>query len=161
MSKSFVDAGGNLCSRRGDGSLRVQLNFVEPTLTEQSHKDSCDINKIMERYNKTGMLPVLADKVPRYDDFSNVVTYHDALNLILDAQEAFETLPADVRLSFNNDPGSFLEAVDDPVRRKELLDSGVLTASEAYLAANQPKADVDPIKPSKASKSVPEGDISA
>lgn len=36
---------------------RLQIEFTEPSMTQQSHKDSVDINKIIARYDRTGVLP--------------------------------------------------------------------------------------------------------
>lgn len=145
--KSFVDKLGNRCSRRDDGSLRVSLHFNEPLLTEQSHKDACDINKILERYAKTGSLPVYADLVPKSGDFTNVTDFHTAQCLVADAVSMFNDLSAEIRLSFDHDPGKFLAAVDDPEQRAKLIKLGVILESKPLVQ--------------EAPVSIPEGDVKA
>lgn len=95
-------------------------------LTEQSHKDSCDINVIMKNYDKTGMVPVMLDQVPKFGDFSQVVDYQSALNLVIDAEEKFMQLPAAIRNEYDHDPQKFLFAIEDPSQRARLIELGVI-----------------------------------
>lgn len=105
--------------------------FCGPGLTEQSHRDSCDINVIMAAYAKTGLVPVYPDQVPQHGDFTNVVDYQTALNVVIASQEAFDSLPAGVRKEFNYDPQEFLQALDDPKQRERLVKLGVVADSDA------------------------------
>lgn len=105
--------------------------FCGPGLTEQSHKDSCDINKIMERYEVSGLVPVNSDQVPQFGDFSQVTDYQTALNLVIEAQESFDQLPAAVRKEFDHDPGLFLSALEDPQKRQRLVELGVFVEAKA------------------------------
>lgn len=129
---------------------RVQLEFNEPLLTEQSHKDSCDINKIMEKYRKTGTVPVYADLVPKAGDFSLVTNFYDAECLVANARSMFEDLPAEVRSTFDHDPGRFLAAVDDPAQRAKLIQLGVIL-----------EADKPVIEPLIEASKAPEGSVKA
>ena len=51
---------------------RVQLVNDEPSLTKQSFQNECNINSIMKKWEKTGLLPHSRSSQPRYGDFSNV-----------------------------------------------------------------------------------------
>lgn len=121
-------------SRRLDRPFTVEERIARgaihdfgPSLTEQHHKDSCDINVIMAGYEKTGQVPVYTDMVPSYGDFSEVTDYHGALNLVIAAQDAFDSLSASVRKEFDYDPQKFLQAVDDPAQRERLVKLGVIS----------------------------------
>lgn len=81
--------------------------------TKQSEADNCDINKIMERFNRSGKLPVMQTQPARYGD-ARVVDYQTAQNLIKEAKEQFMALPSKVRKAFGNDPQSFLSSIGDP-----------------------------------------------
>ena len=83
---------------------RVQLVNDEPSLTKQSFQNECNINSIMKKWEKTGLLSHSRSSQPRYGDFSNVTDYQSALNAVSDAQDAFMELPAQVRARFANDP---------------------------------------------------------
>jgi len=94
------------------------LNCLDPSLAQQYARGETDINAIVKRFNLTGELPAgLA--VPQYGDFSEVVDYHTALNMVIKADHAFMALPADVRNRFNNDAGLFVDFVSNPANQAE------------------------------------------
>lgn len=101
---------------------------VEPTITQQQFKDECDINNILKRYEKHGILPDLIKENPRYGDFSEVPTYQDALNTIHIAETQFMALPASTRQKFSNNPAQFLEFVHNPANIEEMVKLGLATA---------------------------------
>lgn len=111
----------SLAERKSRGAI-----FCGASLTEQSHKDSCDINKIMATYEKSGVVPVMVNQVPSYSDFSQVHDYQTALNMIIEAENAFMTLPAKIRLEFDHDPAKFLAALEDPNQKARLIELGVV-----------------------------------
>jgi len=99
---------------------------IGESLTHQSMKDECDINKIMSRWQKTGVLEHVSKYEGRYGDFLSVTDYQSSLNAIMEAQEAFASLPSTIRDHFSNDPSNFLSAFDDPERREELISLGLI-----------------------------------
>lgn len=48
---------------------QVQTKIEGESMTQQSHRDSVDVNKIIERYDRTGQLPPMASN-PVYGDVS-------------------------------------------------------------------------------------------
>jgi len=88
-------------------------------MTKQSEKDGSDINLIMKRWIAQGVVTVSGTK-PFYGDFESGLGFHESLNRIKAAKEAFDQLPAAVRRHVDNDPGKFLDLVYDTERRKEL-----------------------------------------
>lgn len=100
------------------------ITFTQPTLTQQHSKDECDINKIMARYVKTGVLDHVAKYAPQYTE-NNEVDYHNSMNIVLRANEMFADLPSPVRLRFENDPGQFLEFVNNPDNHSQLAEMGL------------------------------------
>lgn len=111
-------------------------------MTKQADKDSCDINSIMKKYTETGVHPVSAQE-PYYGDFSDSPSYHEGMDAIASAQQTFERLPSHVRKHVHNDPGEFLDLVNDPDRRDELVSLGLAThqipAKKAEKAPEPPK----------------------
>lgn len=97
-----------------------------PSLTVQADADACDINKILKRFEKTGVLTHVNRVQAAYADVSDVTDYHSSLNLVLNVQEAFEGLPANVRAYFKNDPSLLLEALQDPAQQDDLVALGVV-----------------------------------
>lgn len=84
------------------------------SMTEQSHIPSCDIHNIMRRYEVTGIVEHLNKSQAFYDDVSNVPSFQEAMNIVAQVNAVFETLPAKVRDSFNNDPQAYLDWAQDP-----------------------------------------------
>lgn len=93
--------------------------------TKQSMKDECDVNNILKRYQKTGLLPVATGPGGDYIDVSAVGEYQESLNTVIRAQEAFAALPSGVRARFSNDPAQFLSFVGDPKNADELVKLGL------------------------------------
>jgi len=94
--------------------------------THQEFKDGADINKIMSRYKKTGLLPLIKQQ-PKYGDFSDVPSYVQALQIQNTAHTQFMALSARVRARFSNDPKLFLEFVNNPANAREMVELGLAT----------------------------------
>jgi len=127
--------------------LRTQYNYdhdaasnasglvcEEPTRTQQHHKDECDINVILERFGKTGQVPVNAIS-GQYGDFSGVHDYHTALNAIIASENEFAALPAQIRNRFQNDPSNLIEFLDNPKNKAEAESLGLINSN---IAVNEP-----------------------
>lgn len=96
--------------------------------TQQQFKEQCDVNEIMKRFERTGMLDHLNTFQGNYGDFLDVPqSFHDAVNQVLSAQDMFMTIPARVRAEFNNDPGEFLAFVSDPANADRMVELGLAT----------------------------------
>lgn len=89
-------------------SLATGLACEDESLAVQSQKDEADINLIVKRFGVTGMLPQTV-RIPQYADFDEVFDFQSAMNVVRQAQEAFNELPAELRRKFSNDPQEFLE----------------------------------------------------
>lgn len=87
---------------------RVAIENTEPAVTVQYFKEECDIHNILAKYSDQGVL-FQHRGTPQYGDFTDIQTYQDALNAVLEANEGFLELPSDIRKYFNNDPKEFVE----------------------------------------------------
>lgn len=108
-------------SSRYDHHTHPGKSFSGHSLTKQSFAKDADINNIMLRYVKTGVLPE-GTRQPIFDDFSSGETFQDMQNQILQAQAEFDQLPSDIRDEFNT-PGNLIAYMNDPgnaARCKEL-----------------------------------------
>lgn len=110
---------------------RVAINFEGPSRTKQSFRDECDINNIMRKWQKTGLVTHVSKYQGDYSDLTNVQSYHESCNQVLAAQEAFASLPSSLRSRFQNDPGQFLEFVGNDANRDEAIKLGLITQPEA------------------------------
>lgn len=110
-----------------DGRPREVIDCSkDELLTEQHHLQACDINVIMASYEKTGQVPVYSNMQPLYEDFTMVADYQSALNAVISAEEAFMSLPANVRSAFDNNPALLIEAINDPTQRDRLIGLGLI-----------------------------------
>lgn len=99
----------------------------DPGLTDQSQAAETDVNLIVKRAIKSGVMPGI-DIQKIYADVSGAVDYHTAKNLILNAENQFNSLDAAVRIRFENDPAQFLAFVEDPKNAAELVKLGLAEA---------------------------------
>lgn len=116
---------------------RLSISF-DPAehMTVQDQKDVCDINKIMARYKKTGLV-LQSTRPPMYGDFTSVPDYVDAMQTVRTAQEMFMALPSDLRKKFENDPAKFIAYMEDPANREESIKLGL---------RNPPKPAPEPVQ---------------
>lgn len=118
------------------------------SMTRQNHKEECDINTIVERHLEVGgvITPMeFSDKVVVLPENFD---YHEALNSVIAADEAFMQLPADIRTAHENDAGKLL----DHVASKPFIDGDVDIYGEPIAVAPVEPAtpSVDPVTPDPA-----------
>lgn len=103
--------------------------FDGETMTQQSFAQECDINVIVERFGITGVMPQSV-VLPSFADFEGVPQdYHTAVLALTQANEAFLTLPAEVRASFNNDAGAFVAFASDANNLQKMRDWGLASVT--------------------------------
>ncbi len=103
---------------------RVSINFPEKGRTKQSHKNECDINIIMQKYQKFGVINHVNKHQANYS-FCTSNDLHESLNLIKTANDMFDDLPSQARTKFKNSPAEFLDFVQDPNNQDQLFDLGL------------------------------------
>lgn len=80
----------------------------------QSHKDSCDIHLMLERF-ASGDEMALSQAQGFYADVSGVpTTYAEILNSVLAGEAAFNSLPREVKAEFDNSFAVWLSSMDRP-----------------------------------------------
>lgn len=105
--------------------LPVQLTCTTKGRTKQSFKAECDINTIISRFLRTGVLDFAQKNQPRYGDCTGV-DYQAALNTVAAAKSLFQELPAALRSRFENEPAKFLEFVQDERNYEEARALGLM-----------------------------------
>lgn len=118
---------------------RVQQDFSGDSPTRQEFREECDINRIVDRFMRTGQVTHLAQVPGQFLDVSNVQDYRTALDNVRAAHDVFMTLPAKVRQGFNNDASEFLDRVVE-MDQDELLELGLVKDSGS-LDAESVQAD--------------------
>lgn len=122
---------------------RVVTEITGESRVEQSHRDECNINKIMAKYYRTGLLPQRG--MPgHYGDFTGVDTYHEATERVMAAQAAFMELPSQVRKQFNNDPAQLLAFLADDNNREKAIELGIIPPPEPVQPEPEPETPETP-----------------
>lgn len=114
---------------RDGASMRSGLVCNGPGRTKQEFAEEVDINTLLRRFSITGEMPT-GVRMPTYEDFSGVSDYHSAVNAIAEAREAFDTMPAEVRRRFENDPQLFVEFCSNRENLAEARKLGLVPAAE-------------------------------
>lgn len=104
---------------------RVMQHVGEDTRVQQHLAEETDINFIMAKYQKTGLLTHVSRYAGEYGDFSSVPDYQTGLDRIRAADEMFESLPAKIRDRFGNNPANFIGFATDPENLQELRKMGL------------------------------------
>lgn len=115
----------------------------EPTRTQQHHREECDINVILERFGRTGQLPINAIS-GTYGDFSGVHDYHTALNTLIAAENEFDALPAKLRARFANEPANLIEFLNDPKNKDQAIELGLINPPSTG-SYNEPEVVNQPV----------------
>lgn len=110
---------------------RLRKKIVGESMTKQSMHDESNINMIMARYEKSGLIEHTANYGAQYANMPNLNDFHEAMNLVTDAQQMFQELPAEMRSEFRNDPGEFLDFVTNPDNMDEMVEMGLANAGVA------------------------------
>ncbi len=126
-----------------DPPPKVRISKWGKSRTRQSEAAALDINNIMRKYEKTGILPV-EGREAFYADVSTMPDYRSALAAVESADDAFMALPAAVRSRFDNEAALFLDFCSDPDNRDEMVTMGLLEA-ELEVEPAIPAPDVPPV----------------
>jgi len=119
------------------------LSCPDASLTQQQFKEEADINTIVDRFLRSGVLPTPVN-MPQYVDFEGVFDYQTAMNTIRAADENFMRLDARVRARFNNSPQEFLEFFANPDNTEEAIRLGLAVPNQAATGSAEPVAETPP-----------------
>lgn len=114
MSKSLNMIVAGLSDFGISSRERADMNFFPPSLTRQEFAEECDINTLMERYEKSGVISHVNRAQPVYMDLTVMPDLREALDIMRDATIAFNSLPARTRFEFDNDPQKFVDYAQNP-----------------------------------------------
>ncbi len=118
----------------------------QTTLTQQHCKDECNINLIISKSVKTGIIGTgSGTRKPQFGDYQNI-NYRDMVSKVTEGEQLFESLPSALRTRFDNSVEKLIEFIDNDENREEAIDLGFLPPSKA------------PEEPKTKSKSDPSSD---
>lgn len=136
---------------RGPFSPRVRVTAPngKKSRTKQSFKKDCDVNNIMKKYVKTGMVTHLSNKQPNYG-YAPSIDFREAMEIVTSAKNGFDGLPSEVRRKFQNRPEEFLAFIENDDNRAEMIEMGLLEAPEGGTPAPPSDSATAPLAPSPA-----------
>ncbi len=117
--------------KHGGPYARVQITFPKSEgRTKQSFAEQCEINNIMARHQKTGALTHINQHQAQYG-FATSNDFTESMRIVKTAQDMFNALPSNIRTRCGNDPGNFLEFVQDPENIEEMQKLGLIPEQQA------------------------------
>lgn len=122
------------------GRVRVQTVNNMPSKTQQQHADDVDVNKIIQRYLGTGVLPT-TKRQAIYADLTQIKDYSTSLNTIIKARETFQSLPSSIRSKFDNDPEKLLQFIQDPKTIDQQIELGLREKPPGWAPKNASNAN--------------------
>lgn len=101
-------------------------------LTKQSMRDETDINLIMAKYQKTGMINFVNSRKGEYMEVPDV-DFQTAMDAVVQGNQMFADMPSNLRKQFNNDPGQFMDFVHNPENKEAMYELGLAERPEGWV----------------------------
>lgn len=117
------------------GRVGVVARHLEDGRTQRHLGRATDINNILAKYRKTGVIEHVKRTQERYGDFTMLADFAGNLDMTAKAQQAFEALPASLRNQFGNSIPDFYAFVSNPENKEQLRKWGMLKAAPDEPAA--------------------------
>lgn len=131
---------------RSSERKRVQTEMNPESDVQQHLANDADINTIMAKYRRTGVLPIVHCQ-PRYGDFSSGLSFHELLMKADRCRDEFDALPADIKKRFRQDPAELIDFLDDEKNRDEAIKMGLIVPE-----VETPPGKAEPPEPKKEGK---------
>ena len=134
---------------------RVHPVMETESMTEQHHRESVEIHHIFRKYKAQGVdlfnTEIIQSGAVDFVDFPD---FQEAQNMIARGEEIFAAVPAAIRDDFDNDPGKFIEFMQDAENIQAIHDYGF---DHSYLGElpDQVPANAPPAEPSPAPEPAP------
>lgn len=127
------------------------------SLTQQQFLAECDINNIVKSNASGAMVTHLNERTPHFGDFGDATDFQSHQNYMAEAQSAFNSLPAEVRARFKNNPAELLDFVSQEKNQDEAIALGLATRRETQSESfSAPDGDTLPKGSQKLPKKPPE-----
>ena len=128
---------------RTNGAPRKQYEAGEP-IVEESHAATLDINYIVDKFTRTGVLDHNQQYGGQYGNFIAGDIYEIAQDAIAQANGIYESLPGAIRQQFPHGTAQFLDFINDPENAEEIEALGLTTD---HLDLPEPISDPTPTDP--------------
>lgn len=104
---------------------RVINTVTGKSRTEKAHKNRVNINSIIRKAQRTGLIPTSSNP-GFYGDFTGVSDYQSCVNALINAEDRFMALPSSVRKEFDNDPSKLIDFLSKEENREKAIELGIL-----------------------------------
>lgn len=116
-----------------------------PSMTKTDHAKGTDVNDIIRKFNRTGVLDHVRRVQGVYADVSHFGSYQDAVHRVQEAQAHFDALPANMKAVFDNDAARFLDWANSATEEdRQLLVAESLGLSTPESPPSPAPADPEP-----------------
>lgn len=109
--------------------------------TKKSFRDDSDVNLIVAKYRRSGVMDYLNKHAGSFSDVSVSFKLEDAMHTMAKASQLFSDLPANIRRRFDHDPAQFVDFINQPGNRAEAISLGLIPAPPAAPPAVVPQPD--------------------
>lgn len=125
---------------------------VPEVRVKQSFVEECDINNILKQFKVTGMVRHMAAKAAAgaYSDLPDSIDFQQSLNIVIEGEKAFATLPSKIRERFHNNPTEFLEFMGKPDNQDEAIRLGLAKDTRPQADSKGPPDRTPPPPPAAA-----------
>ena len=127
----------------GGPYLKVAIKFPKQGRTKQSFANQCEINNIMARHQR-GIANTHINQHQAQYGFATSNDFADSMRIVKTAQDMFNALPSNIRTRCGNDPGNFLEFVQDPENLDEMQKLGLIPDKQGSEDPPEPKKTEPP-----------------
>lgn len=117
-------------------------DYVSRSKTKPEFEKQVDLNLIMKKFDKTGIIDPLLYRDMDYGDFSQGNDFAAMSMRVKDALNQFSNLPAEIRNHFKNDPALLIDFINDPSNDEEAIQMGLKVRPAEAPAAPVPVAPV-------------------
>lgn len=111
-------------SKKDKPSVYGTVNREPEVCAKQSFRDECNVNKIIDRYTKTGVLTHVKQLQSVYGEF-NTDSLQEAFAKVEAANNMFMQLPSALRKLCEHDPVKVMEFVQNPDNYDKLVEMGL------------------------------------
>lgn len=126
---------------RPDGTIELKvIDRVDIKKEINSHRDETDMSFILSRL-MAGDDSVLNPNPPMYGDFSKFPkSYVEMLNMVLDGERYFDSLPLEIRKQFDNDRAKWFASIGSESWMSAM---GFVRPEDQAVAADAPDARIE------------------
>lgn len=109
------------CKRPGKVDEKGKIQYF----TEQAHKKECDINNIIKKYDKTGLITHVSKIEAKFGDLTGR-DFKVMSDKVAQMNSAFELLPVEIKKEFEQSPAKLLEFMENPDNRERAIELGLI-----------------------------------